>query len=66
MRLSTEPAVIAGIVQAVLALVVAFGLELTQEQVGSILAVTAAVLALFVRSQVTPTSKLDGAHHVEP
>jgi hypothetical protein len=54
-RIKSEPAVVAGIVQAVLALVVAFGLDLTTEQVAAILGVTAAVLALVVRSQVTPT-----------
>jgi hypothetical protein len=43
-------------VQAVLGLLLAFGVELTTEQTGAILAITAAVLALFVRSQVTPTA----------
>lgn len=56
-RIRTEPAVVAGVVQAVLALLLAFGVPLTQEQMGAILAVTAAVLALVVRSQVTPTGK---------
>jgi hypothetical protein len=46
---------IAGLVQAVLALLVTFGVALTPEQVGSILALTAAFLALVVRSRVTPT-----------
>ena len=49
-----EPALIAGFIQAVLVLVVAFGLNLTAEQVGAIEAVVAIGLALFVRSQVTP------------
>ena len=52
-----EPAAIAGVVQAVLALLVAFGLDLSPEQVGAILAVTAAVLGLVVRSQVSPVGK---------
>ena len=56
-RIKSEPAVVAGLVQAVLALLVAFGLDLTGEQIASVLAVTAAGLALFVRSQVTPTRK---------
>lgn len=50
-KLRNEPVLITGVVQAVLALVVAFGLDLSQEQVGAILAVTAAVLALVARSQ---------------
>jgi len=54
-RIKKEPALVAGVVQAVLGLLLAFGVELTTEQTGAILAITAAVLALFVRSQVTPT-----------
>lgn len=51
-----EPAVIIGVIQALIALGIGFGLELSPEQVGSILAATAAVLALVTRSQVTPTN----------
>lgn len=51
-----EPALIAGVVQAVLALLLAFGVDLTQEQVGAILAVTAALLAVVVRQRVTPST----------
>jgi hypothetical protein len=54
-RIKAEPALVAGLVQAVLTLVVAFGLDLSTEQVAAILTVTAAVLAIVVRSQVTPT-----------
>lgn len=53
--LRTEPALVAGAVQALLALLVAFGLPLSDAQVGAVLAVTAAVLAVVVRSTVTPT-----------
>lgn len=49
-----EPALVAGVVQAVLALLVAFGVGLSPEQVGAVLAVTAAVLALLVRGRVSP------------
>lgn len=55
-RIRKEPAIVAGVVQAVLGLLLAFGVDLSTEQTGAILAVTAAVLALFVRSQVTPTA----------
>lgn len=51
-----EPALIIGAVQAILALVVAFGLRLTTEQTGAILAATAAILAVVTRSQVTPVA----------
>jgi hypothetical protein len=59
MSIRTEPAVIAGLVQAILALAVSFGLSLTPEQIGSILAVTAAILALVVRQQVYPAVKIE-------
>ena len=55
-RVRREPALVSGLVTAVLALAVSFGLDLTEEQVGSILAVVATVMALVVRQQVTPTS----------
>lgn len=47
-----EPALILGFVQAALALGLTFGLSLSVEQVGAILAATAALLALVTRSQV--------------
>ena len=53
-KIRNEPAVVAGFVQAVLGLLLAFGVDLTQEQVGAILAVTAALLAFVVRSRVAP------------
>lgn len=56
-----EPALILGVVQAAVALAISFGLELSGEQIGGILAVTAAVLALITRSQVTPVAKLPEA-----
>ena len=49
-----EPAMVLALVQAVIALVVAFGLQLAPDQIGAILAVTAVVLGLITRSQVTP------------
>jgi uncharacterized membrane protein (UPF0136 family) len=54
-KIKSEPALVAGIVQAVVALAVAFGLPLTDAQQGTILALSAAILALFVRQRVTPT-----------
>ncbi len=57
-RIIREPALISGLVQAVLALIVAFGLDLTSEQTATILAVTAAVLALLTRSLVTPAGEV--------
>lgn len=51
----TEPAVLAGIVQAILALAVLFGLPLTPEQLAGVEGVLAMVLGIFyVRPKVTP------------
>lgn len=52
MIFNREPALILGAVQAVIVLVVSFGLDLTAEQSGAILAATAAVLAVIARQSV--------------
>ncbi|GAC1373670.1 MAG: hypothetical protein NVSMB4_00440 [Acidimicrobiales bacterium] len=49
-----EPAVIAGAIAAIIALAIAFGVHLSADQTGAIMAVVSAVGALLVRSQVTP------------
>jgi nitrate/nitrite transporter NarK len=54
--LRNEPALIVGLVQAVLALVLAFGVDLSEEQIGSILAITSVILAIITRMLVTPTT----------
>ncbi len=53
--LKSEPAAIAGAIEAILALVIAFGIKLSVDQVGAIMAVVTAVLAVLVRQSVTPT-----------
>jgi len=53
-----EPAMVLALVQAVIALVVAFGLQLEPDQIGAILAVTAVVLGLITRSRVSPVSTI--------
>ena len=57
--LKNEPALLSGLVQAILGLLLAFGVSLSDEQVGSIMAATAVVLAILVRMVVTPTAKID-------
>lgn len=57
-RIRNEPALVAGFVQAALALAIAFGLPLSDVQVAAILALTAAALAFVVRSKVAPTNAL--------
>lgn len=49
-----EPAMVLALVQAVIVLGVSFGLQLSSDQTAAILAVTAVVLGLITRSQVTP------------
>lgn len=49
-----EPVAIVATLQTLLALLLAFGVELTVEQTGAILAATAAVLGLIARAKVTP------------
>ena len=51
-----EPTMVLALVQAVIALVVAFGLSLAPDQIGAILAVTAVILGLVTRSRVSPAS----------
>lgn len=54
--MSNEPAVILGLIQAVVALLVGFGLDITAEQVGLISATAAAVVAFVIRQQVSPAN----------
>jgi uncharacterized membrane protein len=49
-----EPVLILAVVQAVLGLLVAFGFNLSGEQVAAVMAVTAAVLGFVARSRVSP------------
>lgn len=50
----SEPALVAALIQTVLAACVVFGVDLTPGQVAAVLAVTGAVLAIIVRSKVSP------------
>ena len=54
-RLSAEPVLVLGVVQMGVALAVSFGLNLSGEQVGAIVAFSAAILSLIARSRVSPT-----------
>ena len=49
-----EPAMVLALVQCAIVLAVSFGLKLTPEQSGAILALTAVVLGLWTRSKVSP------------
>ncbi len=60
-RIRREPALVTALVSALIALGVSFGLNLSTDQVGTIMAVVAALLGFFVRSQVTPTKNIPPA-----
>jgi len=51
-----EPAMVLALVQCVIVLGVSFGLRPTPEQTGAILALTAVVLGLLTRTQVSPAA----------
>lgn len=53
-RIRQEPALVSGLIAALIALGTAFGLDLSPEQVGALMAVVAAVLAFVVRANVSP------------
>lgn len=52
--LQKESALVGGLVAAIIGLVVSFGVTLTDAQQGAILTLTAVVVSVLVRSQVSP------------
>lgn len=60
-----EPVLIQGLIQAILGLLLAFGISLSDAQTGSIMAVVAVILAIIARMFVTPNNKI-GAPPIEP
>lgn len=54
MILKREPALVLALVQSLIAAAVSFGLDLTAEQVGALVAVTAAVFGVVTRHKVRP------------
>ncbi len=55
-RIREEPVLFQGLIQTALALAVSFGLQLTPNQIGAILALTAAALSFWTRTMVTPVA----------
>ncbi len=53
-RITLEPVLVSTLVGAVITLIVAFGVPVSDDQKTAIIALTVAVLALFARSQVSP------------
>lgn len=66
MKFNTEPVAVAAAVRAVLVAAVAFGLEMSGEQIAALVVAIEIVGALFVRSKVTPTSKIPSSTEVHP
>jgi len=58
--IKSEPVFFQAVIQAGIALGISFGLSMTTEQVGAIMAFTAALLAFLTRTAVTPNTKLPG------
>lgn len=56
--ITDEPVLIVGLVQAGIAMLVAFGLDWTPEQIGMVLAFTATMLSVVARAMVTPTANV--------
>ena len=50
----SEPTMILAVVQSIIALVISFGVGLTTEQVGAIMAASSAIIGLITRSRVVP------------
>lgn len=55
--IQSEPALILGAVQSGIGLVMSFGFQLSGQQVGAIMAFSAAVLSVVCRQLVTPNSR---------
>ena len=56
-NMQSEPALILGVINALIALGVGFGLNVTSEQVGLINAAVAAIVAVITRAHVSPLQK---------
>lgn len=64
-RIKREPALVVGLITAILALAASFGLDLTKEQTGSIIALAIAVMAFFVRQQVVPARAVEAYQTIQ-
>lgn len=64
-RIKNEPALLLGLISAAISLALAFGLSLSEEQIGGIMAVVVAVLALVTRSQVVAFRRVESYQTVQ-
>jgi hypothetical protein len=63
--IQTEPVLLMGLVQSAIAMLTAFGLGWTAEQVALVLAFTQTLLSVIARGMVTPNQKFDTAVNAE-
>lgn len=54
-RFKGEPALLFSLFEAIIVLAISFGLDLTQEQIGGLMAVVAILTGVAVRTKVSPT-----------
>jgi len=57
-KIANEPVLLLNVINAAIALAVAFGLDWTPEQKAGIIGIVTVLLNLVARSQVTPTRKM--------
>lgn len=57
-RVKNEPALVTGLIAAILSLAIAFGVDLSEAQQTAVLGVAFAVMAIVTRAQVTPNRKI--------
>lgn len=57
-RILNEPVLVLNAINAIIAIVVAFGIEMTVEQKTAIIGLSTALLNIIARSVVTPVRKL--------
>jgi hypothetical protein len=63
--IKNEPVLIAGLVQAIIGLLLVFGVNLNDAQVAAIMTVTAIVLAILARIFVTPNNQIEKPPTIE-
>jgi hypothetical protein len=64
-RIKNEPALLIGFISAVISLALAFGFTLSEEQIGGIMAVVVAILALVTRNQVVAFRRVESYQTVQ-
>ncbi len=58
-RIKNEPVAVMAVIEALLGVLVVFGIPMTPEQSFAVLVLAGAILTLIARQQVTPTRKLN-------